>query len=305
MTAAEVLKYLQQEIHTTVAATTDKDGLPVTCAIDMPAESGDSGGHKMKQTERRMYLIQELLKEQPEYEGIEIPEDEDGQKRLLRSLFNIRMPRPASREFLAVQDAYLQEEIQRRGITDLAGLQPVREGIYLWQGDITTLRCDAIVNAANSQMLGCFVPCHGCIDNAIHTFAGIQLRLACAELMQQQGHEEETGKAKITPAFNLPCRYVLHTVGPIADGLLTKKDKDLLASSYRSCLELAEQNNIKSIAFCCISTGEFHFPNEIAAEIAIQTVNEYRERTNSRMEVIFNVFKKTDLDIYRKLLGAN
>ena len=305
MTAAEVLKYLQQEIHTTVAATTDKDGLPVTCAIDMPAESGDSGGHKMKQTERRMYLIQELLKEQPEYEGIEIPEDEDGQKRLLRSLFNIRMPRPASREFLAVQDAYLQEEIQRRGITDLAGLQPVREGIYLWQGDITTLRCDAVVNAANSQMLGCFVPCHGCIDNAIHTFAGIQLRLACAELMQQQGHEEETGKAKITPAFNLPCRYVLHTVGPIAGGLLTKKDKDLLASSYRSCLELAEQNNIKSIAFCCISTGEFHFPNEIAAEIAIQTVNEYRERTNSRMEVIFNVFKKTDLNIYRKLLGAN
>lgn len=305
MTAAEVLKYLQQEIHTTVAATTDKDGLPVTCAIDMPAESGDSGGHKMKQTERRMYLIQELLKEQPEYEGIEIPEDEDGQKRLLRSLFNIRMPRPASREFLAVQDAYLQEEIQRRGITDLAGLQPVREGIYLWQGDITTLRCDAVVNAANSQMLGCFVPCHGCIDNAIHTFAGIQLRLACAELMQQQGHEEETGKAKITPAFNLTCRYVLHTVGPIADGLLTKKDKDLLASSYRSCLELAEQNNIKSIAFCCISTGEFHFPNEIAAEIAIQTVNEYRERTNSRMEVIFNVFKKTDLNIYRKLLGAN
>ena len=305
MTAAEVLKYLQQEIHTTVAATTDKDGLPVTCAIDMPAESGDSGGHKMKQTERRMYLIQELLKEQPEYEGIEIPEDEDGQKRLLRSLFNIRMPRPASREFLAVQDAYLQEEIQRRGITDLAGLQPVREGIYLWQGDITTLRCDAVVNAANSQMLGCFVACHGCIDNAIHTFAGIQLRLACAELMQQQGHEEETGKAKITPAFNLTCRYVLHTVGPIAGGLLTKKDKDLLASSYRSCLELAEQNNIKSIAFCCISTGEFHFPNEIAAEIAIQTVNEYRERTNSRMEVIFNVFKKTDLNIYRKLLGAN
>lgn len=305
MTAAEVLKYLQQEIHTTVAATTDKDGLPVTCAIDMPAESGDSGGHKMKQIERRMYLIQELLKEQPEYEGIEIPEDEDGQKRLLRSLFNIRMPRPASREFLAVQDAYLQEEIQRRGITDLAGLQPVREGIYLWQGDITTLRCDAVVNAANSQMLGCFVPCHGCIDNAIHTFAGIQLRLACAELMQQQGHEEETGKAKITPAFNLTCRYVLHTVGPIAGGLLTKKDKDLLASSYRSCLELAEQNNIKSIAFCCISTGEFHFPNEIAAEIAIQTVNEYRERTNSRMEVIFNVFKKTDLNIYRKLLGAN
>ncbi len=259
----------------------------------------------MTQTERRAYLIQELLKEQPGYAGLEIPEDEDGQKRLLRSLFNIRMPRPVGQEFLAVQDAYLQEETQRKGITDFADLQPVQEGIYLWQGDITTLRCDAIVNAANSQMLGCFVPCHGCIDNAIHTFAGVQLRLACAELMQQQGHEEETGKAKITPAFNLPCRYVLHTVGPIVGGLLTKKDKDLLASCYRSCLELAEQNQIKSIAFCCISTGEFHFPNEKAAEIAIQTVTEYKERTDSKIEVIFNVFKETDLNIYRKLLGAN
>lgn len=259
----------------------------------------------MTQMERRLYLIQELLKEQPGYAGLEIPEDEDEQKRLLRSLFNIRMPRPAGREFLAVQDAYLQEETQRKGITDFSDLQPVQEGIYLWQGDITTLRCDAIVNAANSQMLGCFVPCHGCIDNATHTFAGVQLRLACAELMRQQGHEEETGKAKITPAFNLPCRYVLHTVGPIVGGLLTKKDKDLLASCYRSCLELAGQNQIKSIAFCCISTGEFHFPNEKAAEIAIQTVNEYKEYTNSKMEVIFNVFKETDLNIYRKLLGAN
>ena len=259
----------------------------------------------MTQRERRFYLIQELLKEQPRYEGIEIPEGEDAQKRLLRSLFNIRMPLPAGQEFLAVQDAYLQEETRSRGITDLADLQPVREGIYLWQGDITTLRCDAIVNAANSQMLGCFIPCHSCIDNAIHTFAGIQLRLACWELMRQQGHEEETGKAKITPAFNLPCRYVLHTVGPIAGGLLTKKDEDLLASSYRSCLELAGQNHIKSIAFCCISTGEFHFPNEKAAEIAIQTVKEYREHTNSKMEVIFNVFKETDLDIYRRLLGTN
>ena len=259
----------------------------------------------MTQMERRLYLIQELLKEQPRYEGMKIPEDEDGQKRLLRSLFNIRLPRPAGKEFLAVQDAYLQEETQRKGITDLDDLQPVQEGIYLWQGDITTLRCDAIVNAANSQMLGCFVPCHGCIDNAIHTFAGVQLRLSCAELMQQQEHEEETGKAKITPAFNLPCRYVLHTVGPIVGGWLSKKDKDLLASSYRSCLELAEQNHIKSIAFCCISTGEFHFPNEKAAEIAIQTVNEYRERTNSKMEVIFNVFQQTDYDIYRTLLGAD
>ncbi len=259
----------------------------------------------MTQTERRLYLIRELLKEQPRYARMEIPEEEAGQKRLLRSLFNIRMPQPVSPEFLKVQDAYLQEETRRKGITRLADLQPVQPGIYLWQGDITTLHCDAIVNAANSQMLGCFAPCHGCIDNAIHTYAGVQLRLACAELMQRQGCEEETGKAKITPAFNLPCRYVLHTVGPIVGGLLTKKDKDLLASCYRSCLELAEQNKVKSIAFCCISTGEFHFPNEKAAEIAIQTVKEYRERTGSQMEVIFNVFKETDLNIYRELLGAN
>ena len=259
----------------------------------------------MTQKERRLYLIRELLEEQPRYARMEIPEDEANQKRLLRSLFNIRMPQPVSPDFLKVQDAYLQEETRRKGITQLVDLQPVQEGIYLWQGDITTLRCDAIVNAANSQMLGCFAPCHGCIDNAIHTYAGVQLRLACGELMQQQGHEEETGKAKITPGFNLPCRYVLHTVGPIVGGRLTKRDQQLLASCYRSCLELAEQNNVKSIAFCCISTGEFHFPNEKAAEIAIQTVKEYRERTYSKMEVIFNVFKETDLNIYRQLLGAD
>ncbi len=259
----------------------------------------------MTQQERRLYLIHALLEEQPRYQGMEIPEKEEEQKQLLRSLFNIRMPRPAGQEFLAVQDAYLQEEIRRRGITRLSDLRPVQEGIYLWQGDITTLGCDGIVNAANSQMLGCFVPCHRCIDNAIHTFAGIQLRLACAELMQKQGREEETGKAKITPAFNLPCRYVLHTVGPIVGGRLTQKDKDLLACCYRSCLELAQQNHIQSIAFCCISTGEFHFPNEKAADIAIQTVKEYRRCTQSNMEVIFNVFKETDLNIYRKLLGAN
>ena len=259
----------------------------------------------MTQKERRLYLIGELLEEQPKYRGMEIPEDEANQKRLLRSLFNIRTLQPVSPDFLKVQDAYLQEETRRKGITQLADLQPVQEGIYLWQGDITTLRCDAIVNAANSQMLGCFAPCHGCIDNAIHTYAGVQLRLACGKLMQRQGHEEETGKAKITPGFNLPCRYVLHTVGPIVSGRLTQRDQQLLASCYRSCLELAEQNDVNSIAFCCISTGEFHFPHEKAAEIAIQTVKEYREHTHSKMEVIFNVFKETDLNIYRQLLGAD
>ena len=259
----------------------------------------------MTQTERRIYLIRELLKEQAPFMEMKIPAKEQDQKRLLRSLFNIRRPCPARQEFLTVQDAYLQEETRRRGITDFAVLQPVQKDIYLWQGDITTLRWDAVVNAANSQMLGCFVPCHGCIDNAIHTFAGIQLRQACAELMRQQGHGEETGRAKLTPAFNLPSRYVLHTVGPIAGSRLTKRDKELLASCYRSCLELAEKKGLKSVAFCCISTGEFRFPNEKAAEIAVQTVKDYQTNSQSEIKVIFNVFKETDLNIYRKLLDAN
>ena len=260
---------------------------------------------KMTQTERRLYLIAALLKEQPQFPKIEIPCDELEQKRLLRSLFNIRMPKPITEEFLMVQNAYLKEEIRRKGITELSNLEPVSKEIYLWRGDITTLKCDAIVNAANSQMLGCFCPNHGCIDNAIHTFAGVQLRLACRDLMKQQGHEEETGKAKITPAYNLPSRYVIHTVGPIVYGGLTKKDKDLLASCYRSCLELAERKGLKSIAFCCISTGEFHFPNDKAAQIAIETVKRHKEETQSEIEVIFNVFKKLDYNIYKRLLKAD
>ncbi len=191
----------------------------------------------MKQTERRVYLIEYLLAERGE--RIEIPNDAYNQKRLLRSLFNIRMPKETSEDFLQIQDVYLQEENRRKGITDIADLQPVQDDIYLWQGDITTLRCDAIVNAANSQMLGCFRPCHGCIDNAIHTFAGVQLRRNCNEIMQKQGHNEPTGQAKITPAYNLPCKYVLHTVGPIVSGRLTEEHCELLKSCYLSCLKLA------------------------------------------------------------------
>ena len=256
----------------------------------------------MTQKERRLYLIRELLKEQPQYRETEIPEDEDGQRRLLRSLFNVRMPRPAARAFIEVQDAYLREEIRRKGITELADLRQVQEGVYLWKGDITTLRCDAIVNAANSQMLGCFVPCHGCIDNAIHTFAVVQLRLECALQMERQGHEEPTGRAKITPAYNLPCRYVLHTVGPIVHGRVTPTDERLLACCYRSCLELAEADGLHSVAFCCISTGEFHFPGRRAAQIAVDAVRQYRRRTQSRMEVVFNVFKDTDRELYQAIL---
>lgn len=256
----------------------------------------------MTQAERRIYLMKELLKEQPRYQEIQIPTDNREQKKLLRSLVNVRMPEPVSEDFLEIQDEYLREETAEKGITDIADLKPVRDNLYLWQGDITTLRCGAIVNAANSQMLGCFYPCHGCIDNAIHTYAGVQLRAACAELMERQGKEEETGKAKITPAYNLPCDYVLHTVGPIVRGRLTERDKKLLASCYRSCLELADLHGIASIAFCCISTGEFHFPNDAAAETAIAAVEDYVQQKRSDIKVIFNVYKDVDYEIYRALL---
>lgn len=259
----------------------------------------------MTQAERRIYLIKHLLAEQPRYQGLSVPADTAEQKRLLRSLMNIRVPQPIGEDFLAVQDEYLQGELVQKGVADFADLMPVSEGIYLWQGDITTLRCDAIVNAANSGMTGCYVPCHGCIDNCIHTYAGVQLRQECAAIMREQGREEETGKAKITRAYNLPCKYVLHTVGPIITGPLTGQDEKLLASCYRSCLELAEQYGIKSIAFCCISTGEFHFPNDRAAEIAVRSVKEYRAEHESEIRVIFNVFKDVDYEIYKNLLAAN
>ena len=256
----------------------------------------------MTQEERRLFLIRRLLEEQPRYQGLAVPDDAAEQKYLLRALLNVRAPAPAAADFLEVQDAYLQAAIAEKGITGLAGLQPAGEDMYLWQGDITTLLCGAIVNAANSRMLGCFCPNHGCIDNAIHTYAGVQLRLACAELMRRQAGEEETGKARLTPAFNLPCDYVIHTVGPIVSGALKKKDKELLASCYRSCLELAERHHIESIAFCCISTGEFHFPNGAAAQIAVQTIKEYRKNTNSKIKVIWNVFKDVDYELYQGIL---
>ncbi len=257
----------------------------------------------MTQSERRIYLIKRLIDEQPRYKDLAIPRSEADREKLLRSLFNVRMPKEADEDFLKTQDEYLREETARKGITDVADLTPAADGFYLRQGDITTLKCGAIVNAANSQMLGCFVPCHGCIDNAIHTYAGVQLRLECARLMKKQGHEEQTGGAKITSAYNLPCDHVIHTVGPIVRGAPTETDKKLLASCYRSCLDIADKNGVKSIAFCCISTGEFHFPSDKAAEIAIRTVKEYKKRTGSKIEVIFNVFKDADDEIYRKLLG--
>ena len=256
----------------------------------------------MTQDKKRQYLITELLKERPECADIFIPNDKTEQKKLLRALFNVRLPLPTGEEFLRVQDDYLQEEIAQKGITSIDDLEPIKPDIYLWQGDITTLKCDAIVNAANSGMTGCYIPNHRCIDNAIHTFAGVELRLACEERMEQQGYPEPTGQAKITPAFNLPCRYVLHTVGPIISGRVTKEEEELLSSCYRSCLELAEEHSLESVAFCCVSTGEFHFPNEQAAEIAVETVKQFMNRKTSVKKVIFNVFKDLDKAIYEKLL---
>ena len=258
----------------------------------------------MTQAQRRLFLIQSLLKENPEYRHLSIPAAPDSQRQLLRGLMNIRTPQRIGVDFLKMQDAYLQGETATKGITDIADLTLIQPGLYLWQGDITTLKCDAIVNAANSGMTGCYIPNHRCIDNAIHTFAGVELRLACEEMMEQQGYPEPTGRAKITPAFNLPCRYVLHTVGPIIDGRVTKADKELLASCYRSCLALAAENNLESVAFCCISTGEFHFPNDLAAQIAVETVKQFMNRKTSVKKVIFNVFKDLDKAIYEKLLGA-
>ena len=259
----------------------------------------------MNQSEKRLFLIRSLLKERPEYRDTGIPADAEGQRQLLRGLMNIRAPQCIGEDFLKIQDEYLQAETAARGITGITDLTPIQPGLYLWQGDITTLRCDAIVNAANSGMTGCYIPNHRCIDNAIHTFAGVELRLACGELMEKQGCPEPAGRAKITPAFNLPCRYVLHTVGPVIDGRVTKRDRELLASCYRSCLELAAENGLESVAFCCISTGEFHFPNEQAAEIAVQTVKEFLKEGSSVKKVIFNVFKDIDKSIYNRLLGPD
>lgn len=259
----------------------------------------------MNQNERRLFLIQSLLRERPSCQKQIIPTDSERQKILLRGLMNVRNPHPISPEFLETQDTYLWEETAQKGITDIRDLPPMQPGLYLWQGDITALKCDAIVNAANSGLTGCYIPNHRCIDNAIHTYAGVELRLACEAIIRAQGHPEPTGRAKITPAFNLPCKYVLHTVGPIIGSQVTDRDKALLASCYRSCLELAAMYDLESVAFCCISTGEFHFPNDLAAEIAVGTVKEFLKQQTSVKKVIFNVFKDLDKQIYRRLLGEN
>lgn len=257
----------------------------------------------MLQSERRNYLINKLLAEQAQYGDIAVPQSEAEQKRLLRALMNVRPPEPVGEDFLKIQDEYLQTELSEKGVTDIADLSPAEDNIYLWRGDITTLKCGAIVNAANSGMTGCYQPCHNCIDNCIHTFAGVRLRLECAGIMEKQGCPEPTGQAKITQAYALPCDHVIHTVGPIVSGKLTAEHCRLLESCYQSCLELAVQNGIDSIAFCCISTGVFGFPKKEAAEIAVRTVRDFLK--SHSIKVIFNVFGSEDYDIYRKILGKN
>ena len=265
------------------------------------------------------YLIEYLLKENPQYSEMEIPEDLQGKRDLFRALRNVRWPKPVSDEFLRFQDEELQAQLQEKGIVELSQLstinfqlsttlnsKPSTLNFTIWQGDITRLKVDAIVNAANSQMLGCFHPLHKCIDNAIHSAAGVQLREECYQLMLQQGQEEPTGQAKITKAYNLPCKYVIHTVGPIIpNGIPTEFQKEQLASCYRSIMACADENRLESIAFCCISTGEFRFPNQLAAEIAVQTIKDYlaTHYDSSIKQLVFNVFKDVDKEIYQQILG--
>ena len=264
----------------------------------------------MDRREQVQYLNQTLLAEMPQYreQAEAFPVDAFSQRRLLRSLMNVRPPMPLAPKFLEVQDALLSAEREEKGVVNGDALPPTAGDprLVLWQGDITRLRADAIVDADNSALLGCFAPCHGCIDNAIHSAAGLQLRDACAEIMRAQGHPEPAGRAKLTRAYNLPARYVLHTVGPIVDRWVTWKDRRELAACYRSCLALAAEHGLRSVAFCCISTGEFHFPNQEAAEIAVRTVREFLEQQTTSVErVIFNVFKDLDAAIYRRLLGPD
>ena len=262
----------------------------------------------MDRSENIRSVLRTLLDERPEYADWQIPDSLPERQRMMRALQNVRPPHPVSEDLIKAQDRELEQQLTDKGIVALSEIMPCRmdERLRLWQGDITRLQVNAIVNAANSSLLGCFVPMHRCIDNAIHSAAGVQLRLACDRLMQAQGHLESTGRAKITDGYNLPARYVLHTVGPIVrDGEPTPRQEQQLADCYRSCLALADAHDLQSIAFCCISTGEFGLPQRRAAEIAVSTVRAYLDATSTTgiNSVIFNVFKDEDLSIYRNLLS--
>jgi O-acetyl-ADP-ribose deacetylase (regulator of RNase III) len=237
-----------------------------------------------------------------------IPATLEERQRMMRVLSNIWEPRRISPDFLVMQDAELQMQREDKGVITLGNVAAANSSLFtyhssllLWQGDITRLKVDAIVNAANAQALGCWSPLHNCIDNCIHSAAGIQLRKACADIMH--GRLLKTGKAFITKGYNLPAKHVIHTVGPIIEtGIPTKEQEEQLAQCYRSCLDLAEENGLESIAFCCISTGVFHFPNELAAQIAVETVKGYPRKHVKT--VVFNVFLDKDYDIYKRVLAS-
>ena len=262
------------------------------------------------QEERLNYLVEEFKKDSGEYKDLETPTGTEDKRILLRSLMNIRMPRDLSPDVIRVQDEYLKERSEEKGIVALSDIPEIRKGLSVWQGDITRLAVDAIVNAANSQMLGCFVPMHTCIDNCIHTFAGVQLRAACSRQMHQlrirygRDYEQPTAVPMLTDGYNLPAKKVIHIVGPIVQGRLTPDLEKDLASCYRNTLDLCVENGLKSVAFCCISTGVFRFPNRRAAEIAVNTVTEWMTVHPAVMErVIFNVFRDEDKAIYEGLVS--
>ena len=264
----------------------------------------------LTQDQRLDFLVEEFKADSEEYYNLETPKDAEGKRRILRSLMNIRMPKKMADDVVAVQDEYLKGRAADKGIVELADIPVIRNGISIWQSDITRLAVDVIVNAANSQMLGCFVPMHTCIDNCIHTFAGIQLREECSRRMEQlrikygRDYEQPTAVPMLTDAYNLPAKKVIHIVGPIVQYRLTSALEKELTDCYRNTLDMCLENGLKSVAFCCISTGVFHFPNERAAEIAVKTVTDWmKEKPGVMKRVIFNVYKDEDKDIYERLLS--
>ena len=265
---------------------------------------------KMTQDQRLDYLVEAFKADSGEYRDLRTPADREGKRRILRSLMNIRMPKAMPDAVLEAQNEYLVERAKEKGIVRLPEIPIIRDGLSIWQGDITRLAVDAIVNAANSQMLGCFIPMHTCIDNCIHSFAGIQLRLACARQMEQlrkqygEDYEQPTAIPMLTDGYNLPAKKVVHIVGPIVEWALTPAHENALADCYRNTLDLCTENGLHSVAFCCISTGVFHFPNRRAAEIAVHTVSRWlKEHEGFAERIIFNVFKDEDREIYESLLS--
>ena len=264
---------------------------------------------KSIQEQRLDTLVEAFKADSVQYKDLPTPADTEGKRRILRSLMNIRMPKKLDDSVLSIQDEYLRERIRENGIVTLSEIPMLRDGMSIWQGDITRLAVDAIVNAANSQMLGCFIPMHTCIDNCIHTFAGVQLRAECSRQMNQlrircgRDYEQPTAVPMLTGGYNLPAKKIVHIVGPIVQGRLTPALEKDLAACYRNTLDLCAENGLRSVAFCCISTGVFHFPNKRAAEIAVETVTKWLEEHKDLIDrVIFNVFKDEDKEYYEELL---